>query len=254
MDCSGGHHSSRGCCFDYSIAHSAISYWLGFRLLNKNTIHRCYELYPHLRGDKDVLRIFENSSLVTLSENSTVFSQGDACQNFMLILSGSIRVFSRSETGREALLYRVRPGDTCVLTTSCLLGGRSYPAEGITESATEAAAIPYSLFQDLMKKSNNFQEYVFGSFGRRLVDLISLIEGMHSGTIQARLARILLEKSEDSIVVKITHQELAFELGSAREVVSRQLKAMEKSGYLKLSRGAIHLQDLAALDIISSPL
>ncbi len=215
---------------------------------------RLYDLYPHLRGDKHVVQIFDNTSLVPLPENTTVFSQGDSCQNFMLILSGSIRVFSRSESGREALLYRVRPGDTCVLTTSCLLGGHNYPAEGVTESATEAAAIPFNLFQEFMKKSPVFQEYVFGSFGRRLVDLISLVEGMHSGTIQARLARILLEKAGESSTLNITHQELAFELGSAREVVSRQLKAMEKSGYLKLTRGAIILQDQAALDIISSPL
>jgi len=223
-------------------------------LLNPQTIARILDLYPHLRGDPHLPGIFQNTALVSLPENTTVFSQGDTCQSFMLVLSGSIRVFSRSESGREALLYRVRPGDTCVLTSSCLLGGRSYPAEGVTESATEAAAIPFNLFQDLLHKSTSFQQYVFGSFGRRLVDLITLVEGMHSGTIQARLARVLLDKCEDNSILSITHQELAFELGSAREVVSRQLKAMEKSGYLKLSRGAIILQDKAALEIISSPL
>ncbi len=223
-------------------------------MLDAKTQQMCFDLYPGLKGDQHIGRVFEQASFVCLPKDTTVFSQGAACQNFMLILNGSLRVFSRSENGKEALLYRVRPGDTCVLTTSCLLGGKQYPAEGIAEVTTNAVAIPYALFQEFVMMSSNFREYVFKSFGRRLVDLITLIEGMHSGTIQARLAGILLTQANAHNCISNTHQDLAFELGSAREVVSRQLKSMEKSGYLKISRGKIQLLDLAAMEIISSSL
>ena len=224
-------------------------------MLDATTRQQCFELYPQLRQDPVAAAVFEHANRVKLPAGTTVFSQGAACQNFLLVLRGSLRVFSRSETGKEALLYRVRPGDTCVLTTSCLLGGQNYPAEGITEDETEAVAIPYGRFQEFVMKSTNFREYVFNSFGRRLVDLISLIEGMHSGTVQARLAAVLLQRGgSGGSTISTTHQDLAFELGSAREVVSRQLKQMEKAGYLKLSRGKIQLLDLAALEIVSSAL
>jgi len=93
-----------------------------------------------------VYQLFDVSSIITLPENSTVFNQGDACSNYLILLDGRVNVFTRAENGREILLYRLFTGDSCVLTSSCLLGNKNSSAEGKTETSVTALAIPVSQF------------------------------------------------------------------------------------------------------------
>lgn len=191
---------------------------------------------------------------VTIPPGTSVFRAGDACRNFLFVLDGSVRVEKLGENGREIVLYRVGSGETCLLTTSCLIARERYPAEGVTETEVRAVALPDELFNEALALSPEFRGFVFASFGARLAELMALVEAITFGRGDARLARRLLESGTPSGEVVATHQELAAELGTAREVVSRFLKEFERRGYVRLARGHIEITDRAALETLAAAL
>ena len=203
-------------------------------------------------ADEITCRLLDSSNIISLKQNSTVFHQGDACSNYLIILNGKVKVYTRAENGREILLYRLSQGDTCVLTTSCLFGHKNYPAEGQTETDVSALAIPVKQFNDVLKNSETFREMVFTAFSSHLSELITLIEEVAFGKLDARLAKHLLEQRDENNIMTSTHQNIATELGTAREVISRQLKEMESNGYIEIKRGNIKINDIPALQNISS--
>lgn len=208
---------------------------------------------PELEKSADdmVCRLFDESAIVSLAEDKTVFHQGDSCKNYLIILDGKVKVFTRAENGREILLYRLFTGDSCVLTTSCLLGRKNYPAEGKTETPVTALAVPISRFNKALQQSTTFREIVFSAFSSHLSELITLVEEVAFGKIDTRLAKHLLTQCNDEKILASTHQNIATELGSAREVISRQLKGMEARGYLIINRGQIKIIDLPAIKKIA---
>jgi CRP/FNR family transcriptional regulator len=197
--------------------------------------------------------LFSRAQEVSLPADTIVFHQGDQCSNYLLVLEGSVKVLSRAENGREIILYRLGSGDSCVLTTSCLFGDVPYPAEGSTETAVTALAIPAAAFKKAIQQSEAFRTLVFQSFTDHLAGVIALVEEIAFGRLGSRLARYLLEHVDSSQQLKTTHQELATELGSAREVISRQLKELEGRGLVQLQRGRIDLQDVDALKKLAAP-
>ena len=203
-------------------------------------------------ADDAVCKLFDVSSIITLPENKTVFHQGDECNNYLIILDGKVKVFTRAENGREILLYRLYTGDSCVLTTSCLLGNNNYPAEGKTETTVIALAIPVNRFNGALQTSSTFREMVFSAFYTHLSELITLVEEFAFGKVDFRLARHLLGQLYANDTLASTHQNIATELGSAREVISRQLKELESKGILIINRGNIKIIDIAALQNIAN--
>jgi len=204
-----------------------------------------------LSADEIARQCLDDGSVISLPENSTVFQQGDACKNYLIVLQGSVKVFTRAENGREILLYRLNEGDSCVLTTSCLISKKNYPAEGITETAVVALAIPVTRFNTALQHSTTFRELVFSAFSVHLSDLITLVEEVAFGKLDVRLAKLLLKHCDDQGTLTSTHQNIATELGSAREVISRQLKELEAKGYVKVQRGNIKINDVYALQKIA---
>jgi len=141
----------------------------------------------------------------------------------------------------------VEEGHSCLLTTICLMGAQKYPAEGIAETDSELAILPLGAFEHALTASNGFRQFVMGSIGSRICDLMQLVEDVAFRRMDARLARLLLKQTGQQNELDCTHQQLAFELGSAREVVSRLLKDFERKGWVRLSRGKIELCHLQAL-------
>ena len=211
------------------------------------------QFLPELEKSADdmVCQLFDNSNVISLAADATVFHQGDACSNYLIILDGKVKVFTRAENGREILLYRLFTGDSCVLTTSCLFGNKNYPAEGKTETPVTALAILVAQFNKALQQSTTFRELVFSAFSSHLSDLITLVEEVAFGKIDVRLAKYLLNQCDDENTVASTHQNIATELGSAREVISRQLKELESKGYIIINRGNIKIIDLTALQDIT---
>jgi len=189
--------------------------------------------------------LMASAKVVELADGQQVFYPGALCEQYLLVLEGSVRAQIISESGREMLLYQVSPGESCVLTTSCLLSGDNYPAEGVTEGKVLAFSISSHTFYRCMEQSAFFREFVFKKFSARLSDVISLLEDVAFSAIDTRLAKALLAEGLD--VIALTHQELAKKLGSAREVVSRHLKRFEVYGWVSLNRGTVTILDADAL-------
>jgi CRP/FNR family transcriptional regulator len=197
-------------------------------------------------------RLLENAKIVKLDHDRFVFHAGDLCQAFLILLDGEVRVQLTSESGREVTLYRIGPGGSCILTTSCLLSNENYPAEAIAESDIEAMAIPVSSFQSTLEESQWFRRFVFDGFSTRLTSVIQKIEQIAFTAIDVRLAGVLLELDRKG-VEKITHQDIAVELGTAREVVSRHLKRFESEGWVRLGRGQVSLVDRPRIEAMAGP-
>ena len=189
----------------------------------------------------------QSAKRVTLPAGATVFAPGMSAENMILVLRGTVRVQHVSEGGRQIVLYRVQAGESCIMTTACLMAHETYSAEGVTETETEAALIPRGLFDRLVAESPVFRAVVFEAYARRMSDLFLLIDDVAFQRMDIRLAQKLLDLADCDGSVSITHQRLAEELGTAREVVSRQLQEFRRRNLVTVARGAIGLSNMAAL-------
>ncbi|MFN3397433.1 MAG: Crp/Fnr family transcriptional regulator [Sulfurimicrobium sp.] len=207
-------------------------------------------LFPSLRDLPDGLmrRLDQEGAYIEAPAGTVLFESSSPCQAFPMPLSGSVRVSRAGANGRELQLYRVAPGESCIITSSCLLGQNAYPARGIAEGMLTAVVLPRALFSLLIEQHPPFRAYVFNLFGERLADLMQLVEEVAFHKLDQRLAALLLGKGE---VVHVTHQGLADELGSVREIISRLLKSFEEQGMLELGREQIRVLDARALRAIA---
>ncbi|MGB7244122.1 MAG: Crp/Fnr family transcriptional regulator [Sulfitobacter sp.] len=199
-------------------------------------------------SDKVSALLDKRAHQIRLQKGALIFGPGNPAENLLLLISGTVRVQQLSEAGREIVLYRVHSGESCVLTTACLLAFEDYSAEGIAETDVEAILIPRDAFDELMSLSKAFRAFVFEAYSKRITDLFLVIEEIAFKRMDIRVAQKLLELRDASSVLHLTHQQLAIELGTAREVISRQLKEFERRGWLSLSRGEIELRDVGAID------
>jgi len=181
------------------------------------------------------------SRVAELPSGSRIFGPGQAPQAFLLLIRGTVRVQQVAESGREIVLYRVSAGESCALTTACLMGYEDYQAEAIAETDVEAVAIPRATFDELIASSAEFRQFVFTAFSRRITDLFHIIEEVAFSRIDVRLAQRLLSRADDAGHMELTHQQLAAELGTAREVVSRQLNEFQRRGWISTSRGTVDI-------------
>lgn len=198
-------------------------------------------------ADSAMARLMAQAKLMSLPAEQTIFQPGSLCGHYLLVLEGTVRVQIVTPSGREVLLYQVQSGNACILTTSCLLGGNRYPAFGITDQAVSALAISADDFHHAIGQSNVFRTFVFAGFAQRLAHVIGRMEELVEGDIDCMLARTLLNSAADDRV-RMTHQDIAVAIGSAREVVSRHLKRLEDKGWVKLARGSLDLLDRESLE------
>lgn len=208
---------------------------------------------PALAGLDDVgkARLDRLSQTISAPAGTRLFGEGSACQAYLILLSGQVRVQKVGENGREIVLYRVEPGETCVVTTACLMSQTDYDAEGVAETDIEARALPMGGFRELLAQSEAFRDFVFKAYASRISSLLMLIEEVAFGRIDQRLAACLVARASGKNDVEATHQELAVELGTAREVVSRQLKEFERQGWLRLARGQVTLVNIKPLESLA---
>jgi len=179
----------------------------------------------------------------TVPVGTVLFQEGAPCRGFPLVLSGAVRVARGSPGGRTLELYRVTPGELCVVSTSCLFGQLPLTAHGQTTEATELVLLSPAGF-DRWVRHEPFRRFVFGVFADRLADLMALAEAVAFQRLDQRLAPALLGHGAS---VHTTHQTLADELGTVREIVTRLLKRFERAGWVRLARERIDVLDSAAL-------
>lgn len=215
-----------------SITHSWIDRFKGLK-----------QLPPDLRQ-----ALIDGSQVVDVPAGTQIFAPGQSADNLLLLLDGTVRVQQKSDTGREVFLYRVHAGESCVLTTACMLAFEDYSADGIAETAVRAVAIPRATFDDLAARSDVFRQFIFKAYSRRITDLFTLIDDIVFQRMDVRLASRLLELAVDDDTVHATHQMLSTELGTAREVISRTLAEFHRRGWIDQERGKVHLVGRAGLE------
>lgn len=194
-------------------------------------------------------RIVERGIHRKVPAGTTLFDAHTPCGGFPLVLSGTVKVLQRYPNGRELPLYRVRPGESCLLSGSCLLGHTQYAASAIAETDVELLILPPVDFHALMASDEAFRRHVFSTFGERLAAVLSMVEAIAYQKLDQRLAGLLLAKGDP---VLATHQALADELGSVREIVSRLLRGFEDRGWVDLARERVHIVDRGALAALAA--
>jgi CRP/FNR family transcriptional regulator len=206
---------------------------------------------PLLQLEAHARDILAKSARIVEAPVGTIgYHEGGNCGAYVMRLAGQSRVYKMSSSGREILLYRVAAGETCVITTTCLLGNSNYPASTIVEEPIRDVIIPTAAFNQMMIDSPVFRRFVMTNYGALISDLIVLLDEVAFHSLDARLAKLLLDAGNETI--SRTHQLIADELGTAREVVSRQLKRFEQKGWVALGRGQVEITDRAKLEKLAN--
>lgn len=176
-----------------------------------------------------------------------VFGPRNIPDSLLFLFEGTIRVSQTSDNGRDIVLYRVDAGESCVLTTACMLAEEAYNAAGVAETDITVIILPKMAFDNLVAEEPTFRSFVFAAYSRRLIDLLRVVDDVAFGRIDVRLAERLLTLVGGDKEISATHAQIASELGTAREVISRVLNDFQKRGYVAQSRGRIAVTDKPAL-------
>lgn len=189
------------------------------------------------------------TSELVMPAGTWVFRENEGCGRIGFVLSGVIRVFKEHESGRSITLYRLGAGDSCILSMSCALSNPIHQASAIVEEDARVITVSTLDFRTLMDTSNEARDYVFSAFASRLTDVLMLLEEVVFRRMDARLAGLLLEHAarHHSDSIEITHEQLADEAGTAREVVTRLLRDLVAQNIVSTARGQITLTNKAAL-------
>ena len=190
---------------------------------------------------------FEHAQYINISAGEHLLMEGQECGILGFVLSGRARVYKLGENGREITLFRVEKGGGCILAASCILNDQPYPAFAIAETDMQAIAVPSDTFKCWVKKYPFWQNFVFQLMNQRITSVITLIEEVAFRRVDSRVAEYLAESVNGTAEIHTTHQKIAADLGTSREVVSRILKDFEHRGWIALSRNSIQVQNVAAL-------
>jgi CRP/FNR family transcriptional regulator len=188
----------------------------------------------------EVGRLLDEGAVRELPAGTVIFDEAQPCMGFPFVLAGSIGISKLSETGREIELYRIGAGDSCILSSSCLLGNVDYNARATALEDVRVFILPRPTFERLMSSSEPFRRYVFQLFAERIGSLMQTVEAVAFRKLDQRLASLLLSRGPH---VRATHQQLADELGSVREIVSRLVRALADRGLVRAGREHIEVLD-----------
>ena len=217
-------------------------------MINKNHTKRLFDLYPLLSEVNPELlaHALTEAKFVTLKAGMPVFEELQPCDAFPFILSGNIRVYKQSVNGRELTLYNVTSGEACVVTAGCLLGDEPYNAAGLVKTDATLVMMTATAFESLLS-ARGFREFIFSLFSKKILELMQLVEEVAFQKLDKRLASLLLRRGR---YLKVSHQELADELGTVREMITRLLKSFSDTGLITLGRERIEILDESALKSI----
>lgn len=219
-------------------------------MLTSEQFNRISHTLPILqRSGSQLMRDFQAAAYFAhIPAGRDVFLEGDQADAIALLISGVVRVYKIGETGREITLYRFGHGESCILTVNAILSRKSFPAIATVESDAEAVMIPADAFRDWVKRHDLWREFVFDLLSERLSSLMAVVDEVAFQRMDRRVAALLLTKSETRRPIRITHQEIAVELGSSREVISRILEDFSRLGLIATGRRMIEIVDVSGLE------
>ncbi len=223
-------------------------------MIDPTQFKRVSEALPLLQqAEPQLIREFRQAAFMTrIPAGHDVFLENDNVDAIALLISGVVRVYKIGETGREITLYRFGNGESCILTANAILSQKTFPAIAVVEKDAEAVMIPAKVFRQWVAKYDPWREFVFDLLSQRLSTVMAMVEEIAFRRMDERLAALLLTRSKDQHPLRITHQEIAAELGSSREVISRLLEDFSKRGFVRAGRGEIEVLDQEGLRTVQA--
>jgi len=218
-------------------------------MISDEQYNRAVRALPFLQqADPQQAREFRQAAFFArIPAGRDVFVEGDQAGALALLLSGVVRVYQIGETGREITLYRFGLGESCILTANAILNYQSFPAAATVEQEAEAVMIPAEAFREWVRRSDLWRDFVFSLLSQRLASVLAIVDEVTFRRVDARVAALLIRRWQSNKPVQITHQEIAAELGSSREVISRILEGFAGQGLIRPGRGQIEILDYTAL-------
>lgn len=222
-------------------------------MLTEEQVSRIVNILPILQqADGHAVQEFQRIAYYArIPTGKDIFAQGDQVSAIALLISGVVRVYKISDTGREITLYRFGTGESCILTANAILNNQLFSALATVEEDAEAIMIPADSFRDWVNQTEIWRAFVFDLLSQRLSSVMEIVEEVAFGRLDVRVATLLLDHSKSQNPIVITHHEIATELGSSREVISRILGSLAKSGMIQLKRGTIEILDHESLQSLS---
>lgn len=218
-------------------------------MISQEQYQRIASVLPILRrADPQLVNEFQQAAFFTrIPAGTDVFVEGDRTDAIALLISGVVRVYKIGETGREITLYRFGLGESCILTANAILSQQSFPAIATVEQEAEAVMIPADSFRDWVRRYDLWRGFVFDLLSQRLTSVMAIVDDVVFRRVDTRLAAFLLNRSQTQNPIPITHQEIATELGSSREVISRILEGFASEGLIRPARGTVEILDFESL-------
>jgi len=201
--------------------------------------------YPELIENADAAcwEMLKSAKVHACTANTVLFHEGMECQHLMLIVEGSVRVYKHSDEGREVTLYRVEPGQLCIHNLNNLVDGIQFSITASSETVMRGLVISKTAFHKALAESRTFRNYVLRNLTERMAHMANLVSGFAFDRLDLRVACWLNQQFERNCghPVQATHSDIAHELGTTREMISRILKDFEHKRCIQLARGRIHL-------------
>ncbi|MBS3909878.1 MAG: Crp/Fnr family transcriptional regulator [Actinobacteria bacterium] len=222
-------------------------------MLKQEQLTRLQRALPILeRADPLLVREFiAQSFFARIPAGEDVFIEGDQAEAIALLISGVVRVYKISETGREITLYRFGLGESCILTANAILSRKSFPAIATVEKDAEAVMIPAEVFRDWVKRHDLWREFIFDLLSDRLSTVMAVVDEVVFQRMDRRLAAWLLKLVRWQNPIRTTHQNIAADLGSSREVISRLLEDFSQRGWVLVERGTVEILDIDSLNSLA---
>jgi CRP/FNR family transcriptional regulator len=219
-------------------------------MLDSSQFARAIQSLPILQeaGTSFTREFQQKAFFASIPTGRDVFVEGDRVEAIALLIAGVVRVYKIGETGREITLYRFGNGSSCILTANAILSQKTFPAVATVEEHAEAVMIPADVFRDWVKRYDLWREFVFDLLSDRLSTVMAVIDEVAFQRMDRRVALLLLERARRQNPLRITHQEIAAELGSSREVISRLLEDFVSEGSIRSGRGAVEVLDFDLLE------
>jgi CRP/FNR family transcriptional regulator, anaerobic regulatory protein len=212
--------------------------------MNENLENQVKKLFPDIYEEQARKRLIESGYVVKFQPGDCIMEIGDYIKTMPLVLDGQLKIMREDASGQELLLYYIGPGETCAMSLTCCLNNAISTIRAVAEESTELLAVPVRLLDEMTTEFRSIKGFVMKTYQKKFEELLKTIDSIAFQKLDERLGALLIKKSEaiGSNILQITHQELASELNSSREVISRLLKQMENMDMLNLSRNRIELK------------
>lgn len=207
-------------------------------MISEDLIRNKFPFINEMDKDESV-KFFNTIRDVEVPKGNQLLSERGKCSGVPMVLEGSIRVFKISQEGKEITLYRVMPGQICLLAAVCIMGDLDYNVFAEALSDCIILVMPSDYFLELFSKNRPWQRFIFREMAKSLINTMDTVEEVAFSGIEKRIIKYLLDNSNDNDIIITTHEKIAFDIGTAREVISRKLQELHKANLINVGRGKI---------------